>query len=242
MKSSISRWRDNPDSDSEPEGTAIAATRLPEDALNSADIEALLRACSRRAPSGIRNAALIAILWRCGLRLGEALALRPQDLDLDAGTVIVQNGKGGKRRVVGMDAGTCALVARWLQVRSKRVRARTAVLFCTLDGRQIDQSYVRHLLPRLARRAGLEKRVHAHALRHAYAVALEGEGARLSTIRDLLGHSTAATTDRYLRRLGAGDAVAFARGREWEPPTRNGHVSADERELAAMGSREEVEA
>jgi site-specific recombinase XerD len=215
----------------------MAGGRLPEDALSSADIEALLRACSWRAPSGIRNAALIAVLWRCGLRLGEALALRPQDVDLDARTVIVQNGKGGKRRVVGMDAGTCALVARWTKVRSKRVRTRTALLFCTLDGRRIDQSYVRHLLPRLARRAGLEKRVHAHALRHAYAVALEGEGARLSTIRDLLGHSSASVTDRYLRRIGAGDAVAFARGREWELRTRNGHVSADQAKLAAMGSR-----
>lgn len=223
-------------------GQPMAGRRLPEDALSSADIEALLRACSWRAPSGIRNAALIAVLWRCGLRLGEALALRPHDVDLDAGTVIVQNGKGDKRRVVGMDAGTRALVAEWMKVRTKRVRSRTALLFCTLGGRPIDQSYIRHLLPRLARRAGIEKRTHAHGLRHAYAVALEREGARLSTIRDLLGHGSAATTDRYLRRLGAGDAVAFARDREWELPARNGHVSADEGERTAMRSREGAEA
>jgi site-specific recombinase XerD len=220
----------------------MSETRLPHDALSSAEIESLLRACSWRAPSGIRNAALIAVLWRCGLRLGEALALRPQDVDLDAGTLTVQHAKGGKRRVVGVDAGTRALVARWVKVRSKRVRTRGASLFCTLDGRQIDQSYIRHLLPRLARRAGIEKRVHAHALRHAYAVALEGEGARLSTIRDLLGHGSAATTDRYLRRLGAGDAVAFARGREWQLPERNGHVSADGETPAAIRSQVGAEA
>ncbi|MBA3734552.1 MAG: tyrosine-type recombinase/integrase [Actinobacteria bacterium] len=63
----------------------------------------------------------------------------------------------------------------------------------------MDQSYVRHLLPRLAQRTGIEKRVHAHALRHAFAVDLEREGAPLSTIRDLLGHSSAAVTDHYLR-------------------------------------------
>jgi integrase/recombinase XerD len=79
----------------------------------------------------------------------------------------------------------------------------------------VRQDYVRHLLPRLARKVGLEKRAHAHGLRHSFAVELEKEGATLSTIRDLLGHSSAATTDRYLRRLGAGDAVEFARNREW---------------------------
>jgi integrase/recombinase XerD len=64
-------------------------------------------------------------------------------------------------------------------------------------------------------KAGIEKRVHAHGLRHAYAVELEREGAPLSTIRDLLSHSTASVTDRYLRRQGAGAAAYFARSREW---------------------------
>lgn len=220
----------------------MAKTRLPQDALTTNEVESLLRACSRRAPTGVRNAALITIMWRCGLRVGEALALRPQDLDLDSGTVTVQHGKGDKRRVVGMDAGTRALVAEWVRVRSKRVKTRSGPLFCTLDGQQIDQSYVRHLLPRLARRAGIAKRVHPHGLRHAYAVALEREGARLSTIRDLLGHSSASTTDKYLRRLGAGDAVAFARGREWQLRGPKSHVSASGGEVAAIQSQVEVEA
>ena len=58
--------------------------------------------------------------------------------------------------------------------------------------------------------------MHCHALRHAFAVELEREGATVSAIRDLLGHSSASVTDRYLRRLGAGEAVDFARSREWE--------------------------
>jgi integrase/recombinase XerD len=200
---------------------------LPEDVLSTPEIEALLRACSRRAPTGIRNAALIATLWRCGLRLGEALALRTQDVGLDEAVVYIHWAKGGKRRVVGVDAGTRALISEWLRVRAAVVRPRSAPLYCTLRGAAIDQSYVRHLLPRLARRAGIAKRVHPHALRHAYAIALEREGAPLSTIRDLLGHSSAATTDRYLRRLGASDAVAFARERAWEPPQPNSHVSGE---------------
>jgi integrase/recombinase XerD len=197
---------------------ASAATpkrRLDADLLTPQDIEALMRCCSNRAPTAIRNRALIAVLWRCGLRLGEALALQLKDVDLDAGTVVVQHGKGDKRRVVGLDAGAAAVLERWLEVRKKRRAGTSTPIFCTLDGGQIDQSYVRHLLPRLAERAGLEKRVHAHALRHAYAVGLEREGAQISTIRDLLGHSSAAVTDGYLRRIGAGHAVEFAQGRIW---------------------------
>jgi site-specific recombinase XerD len=196
--------------------TPANPTRLDADLLTPNEIERIIRACSRRAPTGVRNRALITLAWRSGLRIGEVLALRTKDIDLDNGTLVVQHGKGDKRRVVGLDAGTAALLALWLDLRRKRGLNGRGPVFCTLRGAEIDQSYVRHLLPRLARRAGVEKRVHAHALRHAYAVELEGEGATLSTIRDLLGHSSAAVTDRYLRRLGAGAAVEFARNRAWE--------------------------
>jgi len=79
----------------------------------------------------------------------------------------------------------------------------------------MDQSYVRHHASSSRDQGRIEKRVHAHALRHAYAVELEREGATVSAIRDLLGHSSAAVTDHYLRRLGAGQAVEFARTRHW---------------------------
>jgi site-specific recombinase XerD len=193
----------------------LARRRLDADLLTPQEIEALIRTCSNRAPTGIRNRALIALAWRSGLRIGELLALRTKDVDLNSGTLVVQHGKGDKRRVVGLDAGTSALLARWLESRRNRGVNGKAPVFCTLQGREVDQSYVRHLLPRLATKAGVEKRVHAHALRHAYAIELEREGATVSTIRDLLGHSSAAVTDRYLRRLGAGEAVEFARQRDW---------------------------
>jgi site-specific recombinase XerD len=196
-------------------GRSADSRRLDADLPTPDEVEALIRTCSRRAPTGIRNRAMIAVAWRSGLRIGEVLALKPKDIDLDGGTVTVQHGKGDRRRVVGLDAGTASLLAHWLDMRKKRGINGRAPLFCTLDGGAIDQSYVRHLLPRLASKAGIEKRVHAHALRHAYAASLEREGATISMIRDLLGHSSAAVTDRYLRRLGAGEAVEFARRRKW---------------------------
>ena len=191
-------------------------TTLDADLLSGAEVELLMRCCSRRAPTGVRNRALIATLWRCGLRLGEALALAPKDFDPDQGTLVVQRGKGGKRRVVGVDAGTAALVGRWLDVRRMRgISGRT--LFCSLRGRPMDQSYVRHMLPRLARKAGVERRVHAHGLRHAFAVDLVRSGAPLYVVRDALGHTSIATTQVYLSRVGAHEAVDAMRRREWDP-------------------------
>ena len=163
----------------------------------------------------MRNRTLIVVLWRTGLRISEALALREKDVDLIEGRLVVQCGKGGKRRVVGIDQGTLDVLEEWLKRRSQVAPPAAAPLFCTRCGGPIDSSYIRRLLPRLALAAGVHKRVHAHGLRHAFATELQAEGAPLSMIRDLLGHSSLATTDTYLRRLGAGEAVEFARARTW---------------------------
>jgi site-specific recombinase XerD len=194
------------------------SSRLDADLLTTGEIELLMRQCSRRAPTGVRNRALIAVCWRCGLRIGEALALSVKDFDPDSGTLVVQRGKGGKRRVVGVDSGTVAVVSRWLELRRKRGISNGSPLFCSLAGRPMDQSYVRHLLPRLARKAGIERRAHAHGLRHAFAVDLVRSGAPLYVVRDALGHASVATTNIYLSRVGAHEAVDAMRNREWLGP------------------------
>ena len=99
----------------------------------------------------------------------EALALEPRDLDLTAGTLRIRHGKGDKPRTVGVDEQTAALLAHWLDRRRKLSPAARTPIFCTLAGGRLDPSYVRHLLPRLARKAGIQRRVHAHGLRHTYA-------------------------------------------------------------------------
>jgi site-specific recombinase XerD len=193
-------------------------SKLDADLLTAAEIERLMRQCSSRAPTGVRNRALIAVCWRCGLRIGEALALAVKDFEPDSGMLVVQHGKGGKRRVVGVDSGTVALVSRWLELRGKRRIPSGGPLFCTLAGGPLDQSYVRHLLPRLARKAGVERRVHAHGLRHAFAVDMVRSGAPLYVVRDALGHTSVATTQVYLSRVGAHEAVDAMRNRAWRAP------------------------
>jgi integrase len=82
--------------------------RRPPEVLSASEVIALIHGCSGRAPSGIRNRALIAVLWRCGLRIGEALALELRDVDLDAATIRVGHGKGDRSRTVGLDEQTAA--------------------------------------------------------------------------------------------------------------------------------------
>jgi integrase/recombinase XerD len=187
---------------------------LEEVPLTSREIGCLIQACSNRAPSGIRNRALIMLAWRSGLRTGELLALEPQDIDLDIPRLVVQDGEGGRSRIVMFDRETAALVERWLAARTKLGIEPFAPLFCTLNGGAIQQSYVRHLLPRLARRAGIRKRCHAGALRHAFALRLAGEGLGAPDIVDRLGYSSGAAGHRYLRRHGIYAELLAAQDRE----------------------------
>jgi len=156
--------------------SSSTSRRRPPEVLSEAEAIALLKASSSRAPSGVRNRALIAVLWRCGLRISEALALELRDVDLQAGTVRVRHGKGDRSRTVGLDEQTTAMLARWIDRRKKLGPGARAPIFCTLQGGRINSSYVRRLLPRLAAKAGIDRRVHAHGLRHTYAAELAREG------------------------------------------------------------------
>lgn len=172
--------------------------RYPAEVLTPGEVHQLMLAPSGRAPTGIRNRALIVCLYRSGLRISEALALMPKDIDRDACSIRVLHGKGDKARTVGMDPEAFAVVERWLDVRTSRGINGHAPVFCTLKGGKLDASYVRALLPRLAKRVGIEKRVHAHGLRHTFASELREERLDIGVISKQLGHSSSATTARYL--------------------------------------------
>jgi site-specific recombinase XerD len=195
---------------------AVRSRKRPAEVLTPEEVRAVIGACSSRAPTGIRNRALIASMWRCGLRVGEALALEPRDVDLDAGTLRIRHGKGDRSRTVGLDGQAQALIARWLERRQRLGVNGRRRLFCKLDGGPLDQSYVRHLLRRLAGKAGIDKRVHPHGLRHTYSAELAREGVPMNVLRDALGHSTLATTDRYLRDVAPIHVIETMRRREWE--------------------------
>ncbi|MCR9165515.1 MAG: tyrosine-type recombinase/integrase [Nannocystaceae bacterium] len=177
---------------------------LPPEVFTEAEVRALIGACSTRGVTGHRNRALLAVLWRTGIRISEALELRPHDVDLKNGTVRVRLGKGLKpRTTVLSNLDALPLVERWLEERAKLPAVgQGAPLLCTLKGTPTDPSYARHLLPRLAKRAGLERRVHPHGLRHTHAADLALAGVPVLAIQQQLGHTSLVTTANYLRRVG----------------------------------------
>ena len=190
--------------------------RLPPEILTESEARDLIRACSNRAPTGIRNRALISLMYRGGLRISEALALRSKDIDSDRGTVAVLHGKGDTSRVVGLDPGALALVLRWADRRKALgLNDGHTPFICTLKGTNLKPSYVRSLLPRLAQRAGIIKRVHPHGLRHTHAFELMMEGTPVPIIQRQLGHASLATTDRYLRHIAPADVIAHMQARDW---------------------------
>lgn len=195
---------------------ANKGVKLPGEVLEAREVVALIRACGR-GPSGVRNAALIAAMYGAGLRVSEALALRPSDLDLNHGTIRVKHGKGDRARTVALDPSAQAYIERWTAKRASLGLNGRQPLFCGISsnniGKPIDSSYVRRLLPRLAAKAGIERRVHPHALRHSLATALAHEGKPLPAITAQLGHSSTAITDRYLAKIAPADLVAQVRDR-----------------------------
>jgi len=144
--------------------------------------------------------------------VAEALALKPTDVNLDDGNIRVLHGKGDKARTVGIDQGAIMHIARWVDLRAGRgIRGR--VLFCTLDGGPLSPRYVRAMLTRMAARAGIDKRVHPHGLRHTHAVELEHDGFTVSEIQQQLGHASLGTTAGYLNHISPSARVAKIRNR-----------------------------
>lgn len=195
--------------------------RFPAETLAADEVRALIAASPGRSSSAIRNRALIALTYRAALRVSEALSLRPHDVDLDpeAETVRVRNGKGGKARLVAIDGDAPGLVADWAERRHRLGINGHAPLFCAYSGqakgRPLATSYLRKLLPRLAERAGLERRVHPHILRHTRAAELAAEGVPPTVIQRVLGHSSLVTTERYLAHVQPQQVVDAMRASDW---------------------------
>lgn len=179
---------------------------FPAEVLTPAEVSAILAGCSAKSRTGIRNRALLVLLYRSGLRISEALALKPSDVDLKGHTIRVLHGKGNKATTRGFDPSAIDALARWTDAR-KGLGLRNAPLFCTLDGGPLNDRYVRNMLNRLADKAGIDKRVHPHGLRHTYAVEMEQAGATVTEVSKLLGHSSVAVTSRYLDHLTNAQAI-----------------------------------
>jgi len=189
--------------------------KLPVEILSEREVNQLVNAVSRRGHTGVRNRALISLIYRTGLRISEALALSVKDVDTQGGTVRVLHGKGNKARTTAIDPGGAAIVDVWLAKRVELGIPRAAPLFCTLAGGRMSDRYVRAMVKRVAARAGLDKRVHPHGLRHTHASELAREGVPVNVIQSQLGHSNLSTTSTYLNHISPAHLVTVIQRRTW---------------------------
>ncbi|MGH0030376.1 MAG: tyrosine-type recombinase/integrase [Myxococcota bacterium] len=181
-----------------------------EDLLSPDEVAALAKACSSSSSSGIRNRALVAMLYRSGLRVAELIALDVPDIDRDERAL---RPRGSPGRVVCMDAGSFYLVERWIERLQEIGLEATGPLFPTLQGRRLSPSYVRNLLTRLARKAGIEKRVSSKVLRRTLALELAREGFPIGLIQAHLGHASVESTRRLLLQIAPEELAEALRGR-----------------------------
>ena len=160
--------------------------RLP-DAPKVEEVESILAdALGDGGALGIRNRALLEIVYSAGLRSSEAVGLDLADVDFEQEHVHVRNGKGAKDRVVPLGEDAAHWIARYLrESRPELARGAIDALFLSTRGRRLDTSTLRRLTP------------HPHRLRHAFATHLLEGGADLRAIQELMGHSSLSTTQIY---------------------------------------------
>jgi len=177
--------------------------QLPGDVLSPAEVERLLDATDRETPRGLRDRAIVELLYAAGPRNEELLSLDLADLDHHERLVVVRHGKGDKGRLLPVTRSAWKELRAYLEhgrpglVSSHADSARA--VFLGQHGKRLGKSGLRLLLVALREQAGLQKNLTPHTLRRSFATALLKAGVDLRTIQVLLGHSNLNTTARYLR-------------------------------------------
>ena len=179
----------------------IDSPKLPRSlpkSLTEEDVEALLAAPDINQPLGLRDRAMLEILYASGLRVSELVGLKVTEVSLNEGVIRV-TGKGSKTRLVPMGEEAVDWVLRYLkEARPEILQKRLSdSLFVTQRGESMTRQAFWYLIKRYAVRAGISKHLSPHVLRHAFATHLLNHGADLRVVQMLLGHADISTTQIY---------------------------------------------
>ena len=150
-------------------------------------------------PTGLRNRAILETLHRAGLRASEACGIHLRDLDWKTGELRIRPevAKGGREAVLPLDERTLGWLERWKTER-RRHAAGKPWMFTTLKGGQLDRRYIWEMVSRYGRKAGIERPVWPHVLRHTFATTLLAEGFTIVDVQALMRHADLRTTAIYL--------------------------------------------
>jgi len=211
----------------------MAARKLPT-VLTDEELAAILRLPNVQTPSGLRNKAMLKVMAYGGLRVSEVVGLRTRDLRREDGRLVldIRDGKGGRDRTVPLPDHVAETLETWL-VRRKTLGITNGHVFCTIatgrnvhpkataeglgeeivvtelkPGKALNPRYVRALVARLAEKAGIEKRVTPHVLRHTAATRMLRAIGDVRRVQEFLGHANVSTTQVYTEVLAQDVAAA----------------------------------
>ena len=185
----------------------------PRGLMTRDEVKAIMAQPDTSQPLGVRDRALLAVLYGCGLRAAELMALDTSDADLAKGFILVRCGKGAKDRVVPMVPDVAEWLERYLaDVRPGLFRdGSTTALWLTTTGTRLGFSSLAQLVAKYKAAAGMKKAGAIHAFRHSIATHLLDVGLDLRYIQEFLGHEHIQTTERYTTVAVAGLAEKLDR-------------------------------
>ena len=161
--------------------------------LEPDEVQNLLKQPSKRYPTGLRNKTIMSLMLHCGLRLSEITNLKPGHINLTKGKLRVESGKGKKDRDLAIPDYLADLLETW-----RSIRPKSNFFFSTLKGRKLSDRYIQQMVKRYAQKAGIERKISPHTLRHTYATQYYKQTKDIETLRRILGHSDISTTTIYI--------------------------------------------
>ena len=165
--------------------------------LSVEEVDAIMESVDLKAPTGLRDRAILEVLYGCGLRVSECTGLLLSHVHLDEGYVDVV-GKGNKQRIIPLGEMAAEAVRNYLPVRPEpAARACEDVLFLNRFGRPLSRVSVFNLVKERAMAAGIHKEISPHTFRHSFATHLIEGGADLRIVQEMLGHESILTTEIY---------------------------------------------
>lgn len=172
---------------------------VPHDLPTAGEMRRILHAPDTTTILGIRDRAILEVLYSSGLRNAELRGLRVWDVDLEEGVLIVVRGKGRKDRVLPLGREACQWVRRYLEeARPRCIRKKAPeALFLTASGNPLPFDTLIRIVKNAVRRARITKRITAHTLRHACATHMLAGGADIRYLQQLLGHRSLSSTTIY---------------------------------------------
>jgi len=172
------------------------ARKIPE-ILTQTEQEALIAQPNPRYLTGHRNRVMLRLMLDTGLRLDEASSLRWRDIDLNTGKVMVRQGKGAKDRTLWTGEENLEALRIWRERQAADCTGPIEVVFSTKKGTKMDPAYVERMVARYALKAGIDKHVTPHTLRHSFATDLLRHNPNIRIVQKALGHANLATTQIY---------------------------------------------